>query len=211
MATKNERALAVFDRLAQERPQPETELEYTNHYTLLIAVLLSAQTTDKQVNKCTKKLFALASTAQDMVRLPLDKIESCVSTLGLYRQKAKHLLGTSRLLLERHGGQVPDTRQDLEALPGVGRKTANVVLNVAFHQPTMPVDTHVFRLARRLGLSKGMTPLAVEKDLLSVVPKHHAIHGHHHLILHGRYVCKALRPACEACCLRQMCPRVGLA
>lgn len=211
MATKIEYTRAVFDCLAQERPEPETELRYSSAYTLLIAVLLSAQTTDKQVNKCTEKLFARAQTPHDMVRLSLVDVESYLNTIGLYRQKAQHVLATSRLLIERHNGHVPKTRQELEALPGVGRKTANVVLNVAFHQPTMPVDTHVFRLARRLGLSQGTTPLAVEKDLLSLVPSAHAVHGHHHLILHGRYVCKAQRPLCHQCCLRALCPRVGVA
>ena len=210
MVIKTERAKAIFDCLAKDTPQPETELEYTSPYTLLIAVLLSAQTTDKQVNKCTKKLFAHASSPEDMAALPLSVIEGCINTLGLYRQKAKHVLATSCLLLDRHQGHVPQTRQELEALPGVGRKTANVVLNVAFGYPTMPVDTHVFRLARRLGLSQGATPRAVEEDLLAVVPKRYAVHGHHHLILHGRYVCKAQKPLCHACCLSALCPRQGL-
>ena len=210
MAQKINNAYAVFERLARAHPNPKTELVYSNHYTLLVAVLLSAQTTDKQVNKCTKDLFARASCPQDMVALTLEDVEGYISTLGLYRQKAKHLLRASQSILDVYDGQVPKTRSDLESLPGVGRKTANVVLNVAFGQPTMPVDTHVFRLARRLGLSQETTPLGVEKDLLSVVPKSYAVQGHHFLILHGRYVCLARSPRCVQCCLADICPRAGV-
>ena len=209
MPIKNSRIRAVFARLEGLYPTPQTELEYSSTYTLLIAVLLSAQTTDKQVNKCTRKLFALASTPEEMLQLPLEIIQDSISSLGLYRQKAKHVLATSKRLVDVYEGQVPASREALETLPGVGRKTANVVLNVAFQQPTIPVDTHVFRMARRLGLSAGTTPLRVEQDLEGLV--HHApspVHVHHWLILHGRYVCTARRPQCTTCALADICPKL---
>ena len=194
-----------FATLKAANPQPETELEYTNTFELLAAVLLSAQATDVGVNKATRRLFAIANSPQRILALGLPALTEHLRTIGLYRTKAKNLLETCRLLIERHGGVVPRDRAALEALPGVGRKTANVVLNVAFGEPTMAVDTHIFRVANRTGLAPGKTPLAVELGLLRRVPAEYRVDAHHWLILHGRYVCQARRPLCEQCAVTRWC------
>ena len=196
---------AFFATLQAANPQPRTELEYSSVFELLTAVLLSAQATDVGVNKATRRLFVVADTPQKMLALGLAGLEEHIKTIGLYRSKARHLLETCRLLIERHGGEVPNTREALEALPGVGRKTANVVLNVAFGQPTMAVDTHIFRVSNRTGLAPGKTPLAVERQLLKRVPPAYAVHAHHWLILHGRYVCLARKPQCFRCAVAAYC------
>jgi endonuclease-3 len=194
-----------FATLKAANPQPETELEYSSVFELLAAVLLSAQATDVGVNKATRRLFAVANTPAKMLALGLDVLTDHLRTIGLYRTKAKNLLETCRLLIERHGGKVPGDRAALEALPGVGRKTANVVLNVAFGQPTMAVDTHIFRVSNRTGLAPGRTPLEVELKLLRRVPPNYLVDAHHWLILHGRYVCQARRPLCAQCGVSQWC------
>ena len=196
---------AFFATLQAANPQPQTELEYTSVFELLAAVLLSAQATDVGVNKATRRLFLVANTPQKMLALGLNGLEEHIKTIGLYRSKARHLLETCRLLIERHGGEVPRTREALEALPGVGRKTANVVLNVAFGQPTMAVDTHIFRVSNRTGLAPGKTPLAVEQQLLKRVPAAYAVDSHHWLILLGRYVCLARKPQCFRCAVAPHC------
>ncbi len=195
----------MFRRFAAAAPDPKSELEYVNPFTLLVAVVLSAQATDAGVNKATRALFKIADTPEKMVRLDEDGIRDFIKTIGLYRNKARNVLELSRRLIANHGGDVPHDRAALEALPGVGRKTANVVLNVAFGEPTMAVDTHVFRVANRTGLSSGSTPLEVEEDLLRVIPREFAMHAHHWLILHGRYVCKARKPECPSCIVRDLC------
>lgn len=196
---------AFFATLRAANPHPETELEYANSFELLVAVLLSAQATDVSVNKATCRLFAIANTPQAMLGLGLEKLESYIRTIGLYRSKARHLLETCRILIEQYDGQVPRTRAQLESLPGVGRKTANVVLNIAFGEPTIAVDTHVLRVAVRVGLASGNTPRVVEQQLLACVPEEYRMHAHHWLILHGRYLCQARRPLCEQCLVRQYC------
>ena len=196
---------AFFSTLRVANPQPETELAFTNVFELLAAVLLSAQATDVSVNKAGRTLFALAPTPARMLALGVDGIEAHIRTIGLYRTKARHLVETCRILIERHGGRVPRDRAALEALPGVGRKTANVVLNVAFGEPTMAVDTHIFRVANRTGLAPGKTPLAVEQGLLAAIPPGFLVDAHHWLILHGRYVCQARQPRCGACQVRAQC------
>ena len=196
---------AFFAILQAANPHPKTELEYSSHFELLAAVLLSAQATDVGVNKATRKLFAVANTPQAMLDLGLEVLEGYIQTIGLYRSKAKHLLQTCQILLDRFDGQVPNTREALETLPGVGRKTANVVLNVAFGQPTMAVDTHIFRVSNRTGLAPGATPLAVEQALLKRVPKEYLQHAHHWLILLGRYVCQARKPRCWECSVAAHC------
>ena len=194
-----------FATLAAANPHPRSELVYASVFELLAAVLLSAQATDVSVNKATRALFARAPTPQAMLALGLDGLTAHIRSIGLYRTKASNLLQTCRLLVERHGGAVPCDRAALEALPGVGRKTANVVLNVAFGEPTIAVDTHVFRVANRSGLAAGRTPLEVEQRLLARVPAPYLQHAHHWLILHGRYVCLARRPRCEVCAVRPWC------
>ena len=194
-----------FATLQAANPLPASELEYTSVFELLTAVLLSAQATDVGVNKATRRLFPVANTPRRILDLGLDGLEGYIKTIGLYRAKARHLMATCRILLERHGGEVPRTREALEALPGVGRKTANVVLNVAFGQPTMPVDTHIFRVANRTGLAPGKTPLAVEQKLLQRVPERYRKNAHHWLILHGRYVCVARTPRCWECAVAMDC------
>ena len=194
-----------FATLQAANPQPKTELEYTNHFELLTAVLLSAQATDVSVNKATPALFAVANTPQAMLDLGQEGLEDYIKTIGLFRSKAKHLLATCRILIEQHASVVPNTREALEALPGVGRKTANVVLNVAFGQPTMAVDTHIFRVSNRTGLALGKTPLAVEMQLLKRVPPEYAVDSHHWLILLGRYVCQARKPRCWQCAVAAYC------
>ena len=200
-----EAASRFFAVLAQARPDPTTELAYINPYTLLVAVVLSAQATDVSVNKATEPLFKLADTPAKMVALGEERLRDFIKTIGLYRTKARNVIGLSKLLLEKHGGQVPDSREDLEALPGVGRKTANVVLNVAFGHETIAVDTHIFRVANRTGLASGKDPLEVEQGLEKIVPAQFKRHAHHWLILHGRYVCTARNPKCTACAVRALC------
>ncbi|WP_180684238.1 endonuclease III [Tepidicella baoligensis] len=194
-----------FATLQAANPQPNTELEYTSVFELLVAVLLSAQATDVGVNKATRRLFPVANTPQKILDLGLEGLESYIKTIGLYRSKARHLMETCRILVERYGGQVPRSREALEALPGVGRKTANVVLNVAFGEPTMAVDTHIFRVSNRTGLAPGKTPLAVERKLLQRIPAQYLENAHHWLILHGRYVCQARRPQCDRCAVASCC------
>ena len=194
-----------FAALAQANPEPATELVYSSVFELLAAVLLSAQATDVGVNKATRALFAVAPTPQRMLALGVPGVESHIRTIGLYRNKARHLVQTCQLLIERHGGEVPREREALQALPGVGRKTANVVLNCAFGEETMAVDTHVFRVSNRTGLAPGRDPLAVEQRLLKRVPAPYRADAHHWLILHGRHVCKARAPQCKACAVRSLC------
>lgn len=194
-----------FKTLRAANPTPVTELEYTSVFELLAAVLLSAQATDVGVNKATRRLFPVAHTPQKMVDLGLEKLESYIQTIGLYHSKAKHLMQTCEILLVQHGSIVPRTRDALEALPGVGRKTANVILNSAFGEPTIAVDTHLFRLGNRTGLAAGKTPLEVELALLKRIPKEFLVDSHHWLILHGRYVCTARSPNCKACAVSNVC------
>jgi endonuclease III len=194
-----------FTTLQAANPAPQTELEYASVFELLAAVLLSAQATDVGVNKATRRLFVVANTPQRMLALGLEGLERQIKTIGLFRSKARHLIETCRLLIERHNGQVPRSREALEALPGVGRKTANVVLNVAFAEPTMAVDTHIFRVSNRTGLAPGKTPLAVELGLLKRIPERFRIDAHHWLILHGRYVCQARKPLCAQCTVAAQC------
>jgi endonuclease III len=194
-----------FATLKAANPHPQTELAYSSVFELLTAVLLSAQATDVGVNKATRRLFAVANTPQKILALGLDGLESYIKTIGLYHSKAKHLMQTCQMLVDQHGGVVPRTREALEALPGVGRKTANVVLNVAFGEPTMAVDTHLFRLGNRTGLAPGKTPLAVELKLLKRIPPEYLVDSHHWLILHGRYVCKARTPLCWQCAVSAYC------
>lgn len=195
----------IFARFAKANPEPKGELYHTNPFTLLVAVVLSAQATDAGVNKATPALFAVADTPAKMAALGEEKVREAIKTIGLFRTKAKNVIALSRLLIERHHGEVPQTREALTALPGVGRKTANVVLNMAFHQPTMAVDTHIFRVSNRLPLAKGKTPEAVEAGLEAIVPDAYRLHAHHWLILHGRYVCKARKPDCERCIVADLC------
>jgi endonuclease III len=194
-----------FATLREANPRPVSELQYSSVFELLAAVLLSAQATDVSVNKATRGLFAVAPTPQKMLALGVEGVAEHVRTIGLFRNKAGNLVQTCRLLVERHGGEVPRAREALEALPGVGRKTANVVLNVAFGEPTMPVDTHVFRVANRTGLAPGRTPLEVELKLIDRVPPAYRVHAHHWLILHGRYVCQARKPLCWQCRVAAQC------
>ena len=194
-----------FATLKAANPMPTTELEYTSVFELLAAVLLSAQATDVGVNKATRKLFPVANTPQAILALGQDGLEGTIKTIGLYKSKARHLMETCRILVQQHGGAVPRTREALEALPGVGRKTANVVLNVAFGQPTMAVDTHIFRVSNRTGLAPGKNPLAVEQQLLKRVPPQYAVDSHHWLILLGRYVCQARKPRCWECVVSEYC------
>ncbi|MBI2732336.1 MAG: endonuclease III [Aquabacterium sp.] len=196
---------AFFETLQAANPHPETELAYSTPFELLTAVLLSAQATDVGVNKATAKLFPVANTPQQILDLGLDGLCEYIKTIGLYKSKAKHLMETCRMLIELHGGEVPRTREALEALPGVGRKTANVVLNVAFGEPTMAVDTHIFRVGNRTGLAPGKTPLDVELKLLKRIPAEFKLHAHHWLILHGRYVCQARKPRCWECSVSAWC------
>jgi endonuclease-3 len=195
----------IFARLARVNPAPTTELDYRTPFQLLVAVILSAQATDKSVNLATRELFRVADTPQKILRLGLDGLIPYIQTIGLFRNKAKHVVETCRLLVERHGGEVPADRAALEGLPGVGRKTANVILNTAFGHDTIAVDTHIFRVANRTGLAPGKNPLEVEQRLLKFVPERYRKDAHHWLILHGRYVCKARKPDCPACAIRDLC------
>jgi endonuclease III len=200
------RTEAIFERLAAANPAPKGELKYINPFTLLVAVVLSAQATDAGVNKATPALFAIADTPEKMAALGEERITEKIKTIGLYRTKAKNLVALSRAIVERHGGETPRSREELEALPGVGRKTANVVLNTVFGEPTLAVDTHVFRVANRLAIAPGKTPREVEDGLLRVVPDRFLPHAHHWLILHGRYVCMARKPLCGVCVVVDLCP-----
>jgi len=202
---KKEHIEPFFATLKAANPQPNTELEYTSVFELLAAVLLSAQATDLSVNKATRRLFVVANTPQQILRLGLAGLEQHIQTIGLFRSKARHLMQTCQMLVDLHGGEVPRTREALEALPGVGRKTANVVLNVAFGEPTMAVDTHIFRVGNRTGLAPGKTPLDVELGLLKRIPSDYLVDAHHWLILHGRYMCQARKPLCWQCGVSAYC------
>jgi len=195
----------IFLRLQAANPHPTTELEYHSPFELLIAVMLSAQATDVSVNAATRRLFPVANTPETLLALSEEKLREYIQRIGLYKTKAKHVIETCRLLLERHGGEVPQNREALEALPGVGRKTANVILNTAFGQPTIAVDTHIFRVSNRIGLAPGKTVLAVEQKLLKAVPDEFKNDAHHWLILHGRYVCRARKPLCASCIIADLC------
>ena len=195
----------IFERLRADNPNPTTELNYSNAFELLVAVVLSAQATDVGVNKATARLYPVANTPQAILELGLDGLKEHIKTIGLYNSKAENVIKLCQLLIDQHGGQVPDNREDLEALPGVGRKTANVVLNTAFGQPTMAVDTHIFRVSNRTRIAPGKTVLAVEKNLLKFVPKEFLVDAHHWLILHGRYTCTARRPRCGQCLIADLC------
>ena len=197
--------LEIMEIFNQRDPNPKCELNYTNAYTLLVAVVLSAQSTDKGVNKATEALFKIADTPQKMVELGLDKLKTYIKTIGLYNNKAKNIIALSEELVKNHQGVVPEDRNILETLPGVGRKTANVVLNVWFNQPTLAVDTHVMRISHRLNLSDGKTPLKVEEDLLKVLPQNYVKNANHWLVLFGRYICKAQKPDCANCPIQKFC------
>jgi len=197
--------MEIFRRLRAANPAPRSELEYRSPFELLVAVVLSAQATDRSVNLATKELYKIANTPQAMLRLGSEGLERYIKSIGLYRTKAKNILATCRLLLDHYGGAVPQTHAELETLPGVGRKTANVILNVAFGQPTIAVDTHIFRVANRTGLAPGKNVLEVERKLLKFVPEEFRHDAHHWLILHGRYVCKARKPACPHCLINDLC------
>ncbi len=205
MPMKKPQIEEFFARLSKALPEPRTELQFINPYTLLVAVVLSAQATDKGVNKATGPLFKVADTPQKMLKLGEAKLTDYIKTIGLFRTKAKNVIKLSEMLVELHGGIVPQTREELEALPGVGRKTANVVLNVAFGEPTIAVDTHIFRVGNRTGLATGKTPLEVEEKLMKVVPEKYRMHAHHWLILHGRYTCIARKPLCGSCIVNDLC------
>ncbi|MBB3312650.1 endonuclease-3 [Rhizobium sp. BK196] len=195
----------IFRRFSIQRPEPRGELEHTNPFTLVVAVALSAQATDAGVNKATRALFKVADTPQKMLDLGEERLREYIRTIGLYRNKAKNVIALSQMLVDEFGGKVPETREELVRLPGVGRKTANVVLSMGFGQATMAVDTHIFRIANRIRLAPGKTPDEVEERLMKVVPKHYLYHAHHWLILHGRYTCKARRPECERCVIADIC------
>ena len=202
---KKPEILEIMEIFNQKNPHPQCELNYTNAYTLLVAVMLSAQTTDKGVNKATEELFKIADTPQKMLELGEEKLISYIRTIGLFNNKAKNIISMSRDLLERFGGEVPAKREELITLAGVGRKTANVVLNVWYKQPALAVDTHVLRISHRLDFSQGKTPLAVEEDLLKVLPEKYIINANHWLVLFGRYICKAQNPQCEECPIYAYC------
>jgi len=195
----------IFTRLRAQNPEPKGELEYVNPYTLLVAVVLSAQATDAGVNKATRALFAVADTPQKMLALGEDRVRDYIKTIGLFRAKARNVIALSHILVDKHGGKVPHDAASLEALPGVGRKTANVVRNIAFGEATIAVDTHLFRISNRIPLARGKTPLEVELGLLKIIPQEFLLHAHHWLILHGRYICKARKPECEKCVIADLC------
>jgi endonuclease-3 len=204
-----EKRIAFFEALKSNNPKPTTELQYSTPFELLAAVLLSAQATDVSVNKGTKVLFQIANTPEKIYALGVEGLIPYIQHIGLYKTKAKHLIETCRLLIERHGSEIPENREALEALPGVGRKTANVILNTAFGHPTMAVDTHIFRVSNRTGLAPGKDVLAVEKALLKRVPEEYLLNAHHWLILHGRYICKARKPDCSQCIVEPLCSFKG--
>jgi endonuclease-3 len=197
---------AIFARFAEAEPEPKGELEHVNAFTLVVAVALSAQATDAGVNKATRALFAVADTPQKMLDLGEERLIDCIKTIGLFRTKAKHVMKLSRILVEEYGGEVPSSRAALQSLPGVGRKTANVVLNMWFHQPAQAVDTHIFRVGNRTGIAPGKDVDAVERAIEDNVPAEYLLHAHHWLILHGRYTCVARKPKCPACLIRDLCP-----
>jgi endonuclease-3 len=205
MAMPQEQVQRLFEHLRNLDPEPKTELNYNTPFELLASVMLSAQSTDVGVNKATAKLYPIANTPQAILDLGEESLKTYISTIGLYNSKAKHLIRTCDMLVRLHHSKVPNTRKELEALPGVGRKTANVVLNILFHEPTIAVDTHIFRVGNRTGLATGKTPLDVEKKLLKVVPKEFLLYAHHWLILHGRYTCMARKPLCHACPISDSC------
>lgn len=196
---------AVFERFKKQNPEPKSELKWTSPYTLLVSVVLSAQATDKSVNKATEPLYKIADTPQKILDLGQDKLISYIKSIGLYKSKAAHVMGLSKMLVEKYNSKVPQTREQLMELPGVGRKTANVVLNVVFNEPTMPVDTHLLRICPKIGLAEGTTPETVEKSLVERIPKKYMTHAHHWLILHGRYICTARNPKCEECLISDLC------
>ncbi len=195
----------IFERFKKQNPNPKSELTWINAYTLLVSVVLSAQATDKSVNKATETLYKVADTPQKMITLGEDLLISYIRSIGLYRTKAKHVMELSRILIEEFDSKVPSNREDLMKLPGVGRKTANVVLNVVFHKPTMPVDTHLLRICPKIGIAEGKTPLEVEESLVKHIPQRYMEHAHHWLILHGRYVCTARNPKCSECFINDIC------
>ena len=204
-----DKRIKIFSRLRKENPNPTTELNYTSPFELLVAVILSAQATDVGVNKATDKLFPVASTPEAILALGVDGLREYIKTIGLFNAKAENIIKTCQMLIDQHNSQVPDNRKDLEALPGVGRKTANVVLNTAFNQPTMAVDTHIFRVSNRTGIAPGKDVVEVEKRLVRLVPKEFLMDAHHWLILHGRYVCKARSPQCGSCIIEDLCEFKG--
>ena len=204
-----EKRTEIFRRLRAANPHPTTELDYSTPFELLIAVILSAQATDKGVNRATARLFPVANTPEAILALRVDGLIDYIKTIGLFNSKAKNIIQTCRVIIDKHGGEVPSNRSALEALPGVGRKTANVILNTAFGQPTLAVDTHIYRVANRTRLARGKTPLAVEKGLTRLIPAEFLHDAHHWLILHGRYTCKARRPECERCIIADLCEYPG--
>lgn len=206
MMTTNKHIGDIFKIWQEANPEPKSDLVYSNTYTLLVAVALSAQSTDKGVNKATEKLFKEIVTPEDMLRLGEERLKDHIKTIGLYHTKAKNVINAAHILVEKFQGQVPGNRKDLESLPGVGRKTANVVLNIAFGKPTLAVDTHIFRVANRIGFTKAKNPLQTEQQLLPIIPQEFIQHAHHWLILHGRYTCKAQRPLCSECTVAKFCP-----
>ena len=195
----------VFERLKRQNPSPSSELKWTNPYTMLVSTVLSAQATDKRVNKATESLYKIADTPEKMLALGEDGLISYIKSIGLYRSKARHVIALSKMLIEKFNGVVPQSREEIQMLPGAGRKTANVVLNVVFHQPVMPVDTHLLRICPKIGLAEGKTPLEVEESLMERIPEKYLLHAHHWLILHGRYVCKARNPLCSECIIADIC------
>ena len=195
----------VFERLKRQNPSPSSELKWTNPYTMLVSTVLSAQATDKSVNKATESLYKIADTPEKMLALGEEGLISYIKSIGLYRSKARHVIALSKMLIEKFNGVVPQSREEIQMLPGAGRKTANVVLNVVFHQPVMPVDTHLLRICPKIGLAEGKTPLEVEESLMKRIPEKYLLHAHHWLILHGRYVCKARNPLCSECIIADIC------
>ena len=195
----------IFERFKKENPNPTSELKWTNSFTLLVSVVLSAQATDKSVNKATESLYKIADTPQKILSLGEDNLISYIKSIGLYKSKAKHIIALSKMLISEFDSKIPDNLEDLIKLPGVGRKTANVVLNVLFNKPTMPVDTHLLRISPKIGLAQGSTPLEIEKSLCARIPQEYMNHAHHWLILHGRYVCTARNPHCENCLINDIC------
>ena len=200
-----EQVISLFERFKSENPVPKTELIATNNYTLLVSVVLSAQATDKSVNKATESLYKIVDTPQKMLELGEEGLIGYIKSIGLYKNKAKNVIALSKILIEKFNSEIPKTREDLMSLPGVGRKTANVILNVVYGEKTMPVDTHLLRISPRIGLSFGTTPESIEKDLLKIIPDEYMQHAHHWLILHGRYVCTARNPKCSECLIKDIC------
>ena len=202
---KKEEIISIFERFQARNAEPESELKAPNPYCLLVSVVLSAQATDKSVNAATKSLYEKVTTPELMLALGKEGLISYIKSIGLYNSKAEHIIQLSKILIEQYDSKIPSTREDLMKLPGVGRKTANVVLNVVYHQPTMPVDTHLMRICPKIGLAEGSTPLEIEQSLLKRIPKEYLMHAHHWLILHGRYVCTARNPKCKECCINDIC------